>query len=94
MFEEFLESDKKKNEEFDKRITAIEKQNDAIAEGVKEMLLDRILYLGTEFIKDGEITLDNRNRLHRMHKSYHYGLNGNGDADWVMEGVDDLPLSK
>lgn len=65
---------------------------DAVAEGVKYMLYDRILYLGKGHIKDGEVTFDNRRILNAMHKVYHSGLGGNGDLDSVMNEVNELPL--
>ena len=58
------------------------------------MMLDRILHLGLSYIKRGEVTFEERKNLHDMHESYHYGLMGNGDADLIMEAVDELPLSK
>jgi len=58
------------------------------------ILLDRILYLGQSYIAKGEIDFDDRKRLHAMHDCYHNGLHGNGDADLIMEAVDELPLKK
>ena len=58
----------------------------------KCILLDRIMYLGQVYIKAGEIDFDDRRRLREMHKAYHNGLNGNGDADAIMKAVDELPL--
>lgn len=54
--------------------------------------MDRIQYLGQCYLADGEISFDDRRRLHRMHDAYHTGLNGNGDLDVIMAQVDRLPL--
>lgn len=74
------------------RMEAIETQNAAQSEALRLIMLDRILHLGSRYIQDGAITLDDRRRLHAMHDCYHNGLNGNGDAKVVMDAVDELPL--
>ena len=81
------EEKKKTNERLDR----IEEQNKAIVEGLRVMLLDRVLYLGQSYIDKGEITYDERHRFHQMHDCYHTGLGGNGDADLIVEAVDELP---
>lgn len=70
----------------------IKDQNAAQSEALRLMMLDRILHLGSHYIQDGAITLDDRRRLHAMHDCYHDGLGGNGDAKLVMDAVDELPL--
>ena len=80
--------EKKKNDE---RLKTLETTVNAVAEGVKLMLLDRIIYLGQGYVDKGEITYDERHRFHQMHDCYHTGLNGNGDADLIVEAVDELP---
>lgn len=64
----------------------------AQSEALKLILLDRILHLGASYITAGEITLDDRSRFHAMHNCYHKGLHGNGDANLIVEAVDELPL--
>lgn len=66
----------------------------AQSEALKLLLLDKVLYLGQKYIAAGEITFSERQMFHKMHNCYHTGLHGNGDADLVVEGVDELPLSK
>lgn len=66
----------------------------AQSEALKQILLDRVLYLGQGYIAKGEISYDDRRRFHAMHDCYHKGLGGNGDADIIVEGVDALPLKK
>ena len=65
---------------------------DALRDGLKCDLLDRIIHLGQSFISDGAVSFDERKRLRDMHTSYHDRLGGNGDADAIMTAVDDLPL--
>lgn len=74
------------------RMEELEKQNKALKDGMKYVLLDRILYLGHSYIVKGKVSYDNRKRLGDMHDVYHNGLDGNGDADAVMQSVYDLPL--
>lgn len=74
------------------RMEELEKQNKALKDGMKYVLLDRILYLGHSYITKGEVSFDNRKRLGDMHNVYHNGLGGNGDADAVMHDVYELPL--
>ncbi|MBQ3330796.1 MAG: hypothetical protein IJG87_06420 [Ruminococcus sp.] len=69
-------------------------QMNALREAMKCVLLDRIIYLAQSYIADGEVDFDDRKRLRDMHSSYHNGLEGNGDADALMKGVDALPLKK
>lgn len=90
-----LEAEEKRIAEEDKKhFDAIEKDMSALKDGVKFILLDRILYLGERFIERGEITIEEKMLLKKMHKVYHKGLNGNGDADVIMEAVDELPLKQ
>lgn len=67
-------------------------QLNALQDAQRCVLLDRIMYLGSKYIADGEIAFDDRRRLREMHDSYHHGLKGNGDADAIMTAVDALPL--
>lgn len=97
-----LQTTVKKLEDEEKRIAAEDKrhfdgiENDmsALKDGVKFILLDRILYLGDRYIERGEISIEEKMLLHKMHKVYHSRLNGNGDADVMMEAVDELPLKQ
>lgn len=91
--EEIKEQQKADNQEMAKRMEELEKQNKALKDGMKYVLLDRILYLGHSYIEDGQVSFDNRKRLGDMHTVYHNGLGGNGDADAVVHDVYELPLS-
>lgn len=59
---------------------------------LKWVMYDRIRYLGTCYLHDGSIDIDDRRILGEMHRSYHDGLGGNGDLDKLMEAVNSLPL--
>ena len=85
---------KKKDDEAKETLGKMQTQIDATAEGVKLMLLDRVLYLGQSYIDKGEISYDDRRRFHQMHDCYHQRLDGNGDADLIVESVDELPLKR
>lgn len=90
-----LEAEEKRIAEEDKKhFDSIENDMRALKDGVKFILLDRILYLGERYIERGEITIEEKMLLHKMHKVYHNRLNGNGDADVIMEAVDELPLKQ
>ena len=92
------EADQLQDEEYGTRLKHLEDQMAAVAKANKIMMLDRILHLGLSYIERGEITLEERRRLHEMHDCYHNpapdGLGGNGDAKLIMEAVDELPLKK
>ena len=72
-----------------------DKQNDK--ESVQNKALRYImLYIIQEraksHIREGCISLGDRRSLHHWHDLYHDGLNGNGDADALMDEADHLPL--
>ena len=92
------EADRLQDEEYGERLQRLENQMAAVVKANKIMMLDRILHIGLSYIEKGEITIEERRRLHEMHDCYHEpvpnGLGGNGDAKLVMEAVDELPLKK
>lgn len=89
---EYLNEQKTINEQMREKQEKQEKEMLAQSEALKYVILDRILYIGQSYIKHGEVTYDERKRLKEMHKCYHEGLGGNGDADLIMKAVDELPL--
>lgn len=95
---EKLDAFMKRQDEFDQRVKThfeeADKQMDAYRDALKSMLLDRILYLGRHYVAVGEVDFDDRKRLRDMHDCYHNGLGGNGDAKFIMDAVDELPLTK
>lgn len=82
----------KQVEELSLKESETAKMLNTLREAQKCILLDRIIHLGQNYIKDGAIDFDDRRRLRTMHKAYHDGLGGNGDADAIMKAVDALPL--
>ena len=53
---------------------------------------DRIVYLGTQYLKRGYITRDEYENLHDYLYIPYTKLGGNGTAKKVMEEVEELPL--
>lgn len=88
------EADARQDAEYGERLDRLERQMEAVAKANKLMMLDRILHIGLGHIEKGEITLEERRRLHEMHDCYHNDLGGNGDANLIMAAVDALPLKK
>lgn len=90
--EEIRKTEDKRQEEMEKEISTMKDQIEALVEADRVILLDRIRHLGQSYIQKGEITFDDRRIFHMMHDAYHDGLGGNGDADLIVEAVDELPL--
>lgn len=82
----------KQVEELSLKESETAKMLNTLREAQKCILLDRIIHLGQAYIREGSIDFDDRRRLREMHKSYHMGLGGNGDADAIMKAIDELPL--
>ena len=72
----------------EKKIEALETLSNNMAEALKYLLLDKILFLGSKYIRRNTITLEERKILKAMYNVYHNGLEGNGDADFIMKGVE------
>lgn len=81
----------KKQDEGAKEKTELEKQVDAIRQCLMISMQDRILYLCKCYVRDGCISIDDKRRLHQMHRGYK-GAGGNGDCDDLLAEVDALPL--
>lgn len=92
--QEIRKAEDEKQKQTDDRLRSIEKEMSVQSEALKLILLDRLLWLGQGYIDKGEISYDDRRRFHEMHDCYHTGLGGNGDADIIVEGVDELPLKR
>ena len=61
---------------------------------LKGLAHDRIISLGMEYIRNGEITKDQYNNLYvYLYKPYKT-LDGNGSAEKIMKEVERLPLRK
>lgn len=59
---------------------------------LRYLMLFIIRWQGTEFVRHGKITWEDRKMMHKWHDLYHNGLGGNGDADLLMAAIDKLPL--
>ena len=74
----------KKNDKEDERMVAL-------TEAQKLLMQDKVRYLGSKFIEEKKISLENKEMLQAMHKAYQ-NLGGNGHLDTVMDEVDRLPI--
>jgi len=88
------EKEDRQSMDVEQEITDLKQAVAAIKDGMKFVLYDRIRFLGQAYIADGEIDFDDRRILNAMHKSYHNGLDGNGDLDVLMGEVNRLPLKR
>lgn len=79
-------------DKIENKIEELQQRSDAQKEGLKFVLYDRIRHIGTCYVKEKQVDIDDRRILNDMHKSYHYGLDGNGDLDLLMSEVNSLPL--
>ena len=67
-------------------------KSDVQNKALRYLMLYIIQERAKQHIKEGRISLDDRRSLHHWHDLYHNGLGGNGDADALMEQVDQLGL--
>lgn len=81
----FVNRKDKKKEQFEGRDSVYNK-------ALRYLMLYIIQERAKQHIKEGRISLEDRRSLHRWHDLYHNGLGGNGDADALMDQVDELPL--
>ena len=65
---------------------------DGVREGVRQLLYDRIKFLGRKYITAGEVSAEDLEDLIDMHKIYHTQLGGNGFLDKIMERVQNLKV--
>ena len=61
----------------------------ALVEAQKVLMIDRVRHLGSVYIRQGEISLEDKENLHQMYAAYK-SLGGNGHLDLVMGEVDRL----
>lgn len=66
---------------------------DAIRDGVRCVLMDRLHYLATVYIRDGEVGEWERRHLNEMYETGHE-LGLNGDLKNIMERFNALPIKK
>lgn len=68
-------------------------KGDAIVEVLKVLTVDRVRYLARRYIKDGDISLEDKETLQEMHRAYK-SLGGNGHLNTAMAEVERLPIRK
>lgn len=66
-------------------------KTDAIVNGLKVLMIDRVRFVGNSYIKAKCITVGDKETLEEMHKAYK-ALGGNGHLDTIMNEVDRLPV--
>lgn len=64
---------------------------DALVDASKVQMIDRVRWLGREYIKAGEIHLEDKENLREMYAAYKR-LGGNGHLDTIMDEVDHLKV--
>lgn len=69
-----------------------EKKLNAVINADKTVIMFVIRYVGRDYLKDGEITLEQKETLADLHRAYK-GLGGNGDLDTIMEELDEIDIS-
>lgn len=66
-------------------------KQDSIVSALKVLTVDRVRYLARCYIRDGDITLEDKETLQDMHRAYK-ALGGNGHLDTAMAAVEKLPI--
>lgn len=64
---------------------------DALVNAQKVLMIDRVRWLGNQYIKNKQITLSDKDTIVDMHKAYK-ALGGNGHLDVIMHEIDKLPV--
>ena len=68
------------------------KRHDPLIDMVKGLGHDKILSLGTEYLKRGSVTKDEYENLHDYLYKPYKELGGNGTAEKIMKEVSNLPI--
>ncbi len=69
-------------------------EKDGVRAGVRQLLYDKIKFLGRKYIAEGEVSCEDLEDLMEMHKIYHDELSGNGYLDHIMAEVKKLRIGK
>lgn len=64
---------------------------DALVNANKVLMIDRVRWLGKQYIANGEIHLEDKENLREMYKAYK-ALGGNGHLETVMSEVNHLKV--
>ena len=70
---------------------AKEDRVDALVSAQKVLMVDRVRHLGKSYIGDKEISVEDKENLVEMYKTYK-ALGGNGHLDTIMKEIDRLPV--
>ena len=65
---------------------------DGVRAGVRQLLYDKIKFLGRKYIAACEVSAEDLEDLIDMHKIYHDDLSGNGYLDHIMTEVKKLRI--
>lgn len=79
-----------KTKKKDEKLAEAEEEQNVTKKALRYLMLYIIQTRAEEYIHRGVITLDERRSLRKWHDLYHDGLGGNGDADLLMNAVDEL----
>ena len=63
----------------------------ALVEAQKVLMIDRVRYLGSSYIHEGEISLEDKESLTEMYQAYK-SLGGNGHLSTIMAEVERLHI--
>ena len=72
---------------------ACKDRQDAIVDGLKVLTVDRVRYLGRNYINAHAISLEDKENLQDMYRAYK-ALGGNGHLETVMAEVERLPVQE
>lgn len=72
---------------------ACQDRQDAIVDGLKVLTVDRVRYLGRNYINAHAISLEDKENLQDMYRAYK-ALGGNGHLETVMAEVERLPVQE
>lgn len=64
---------------------------DALVNAQKVLMIDRVRWLGYQYINSQQITLSDKDTIVDMYKAYK-ALGGNGHLDVIMHEIDNLPV--
>ena len=59
----------------------------------KVLMIDRVRYLGSRYVRQKEVSLEDKENLHDMYAAYK-SLGGNGHLETIMHEVDRLPVKQ
>lgn len=72
---------------------ACQDRQDAIVDGLKVLTVDRVRYLGRNYINNHSISLEDKENLQDMYRAYK-ALGGNGHLETIMGEIERLPVQE